>query len=458
MIINEVDQKIAQLEDIATEIIELKQKRNLRRPLLIEFCGSPKSGKSTTISSLNTFLKRNGFKTEVLIERSSVCPVKNKMHPFFNLWTLTSAISEIIKHVDQGTGNVDIIISDRGIFDSLCWFEWLNQNPSRNSHYLDDEHYKRLKNFILMDIWSEYLDIIYVFQIRPNTSIEREYANLLTKQPGNIMCESVLYEFSKATETVIKKYASRFRKLIKIETDTKDTDNKPNLVNYRVTLNILQILKELLIEKIGYIDVDIKDDLTYGKNPFDKIKLKQIEFDNRDKVEQSNYIQPIAIAVITNPERNRILVVKKSTKRTSKSSPESERILLYIGGHVRIEDYYISRDNKRLLSIIQKTLHREIQEEIGESFSIRNSTPFLIYTPDNPKSRKHLAVCFVIEIPLDDKKFRLLSDEFIMKTGKSLSGHIISATELRTGSYKFESWSEIILSDVLKGQKQVKLF
>ena len=72
------NKSIRELENLAIEILDFKAERKLRRPLLIEFCGSPKSGKSTTITSLNQFLKRNGFTTTVLTERASVCPVSNK--------------------------------------------------------------------------------------------------------------------------------------------------------------------------------------------------------------------------------------------------------------------------------------------------------------------------------------------------------------------------------------------
>ena len=113
---------IAELERLAKEVLRLKSEREQRRPLLIEFCGSPKSGKSTTINSLNIFLKRNGFKTILLTERASICPIENKIHPFFNIWTLSSAVAEIIKNIDLGKDKIDIIISDRGLFDSLCWF------------------------------------------------------------------------------------------------------------------------------------------------------------------------------------------------------------------------------------------------------------------------------------------------------------------------------------------------
>ena len=162
--------KIKELEGIAAEILEFKQESKLRRPLLIEFCGSPKSGKSTTITSLNQFLKRNKFSTTVLTERASICPVSNKKDPFFNVWTLTSAIAEIIEHIDKN--DTDIIISDRGIFDALCWFDWLNKNDSIENPYLDNNTYDILKQFVKLDLFKDYLDLVYVFKVDPAISIE----------------------------------------------------------------------------------------------------------------------------------------------------------------------------------------------------------------------------------------------------------------------------------------------
>ncbi|MDR0423431.1 MAG: hypothetical protein LBH46_02465 [Rickettsiales bacterium] len=446
-------QLISELETLAAEVLQLKIERVQRRPLLIEFCGSPKSGKSTTINSLNIFLKRNGFKTMVLTERASVCPIKNKKHPFFNIWTLSSALTEIVKNIDLGKDKVDIIISDRGLFDSLCWFEWLNNNPSTNAPHLDKQSYDILTRFVLMDMWTNYLDLIYVFQVSPKISIKREYANLLTEKRGSIMTEEVLEGFNNAINSVVSKYGVNYRDLQQIQTDTKDTDNNPNQVSYNVTLNILKVLKNLLVEKIGYIK--LKD---FNKDEFDisSILKKEIYFDNRDTIEKSNNIQIIPIAVITNKERTKVLVVKKSSKRTSKDSPEHEKLLLYIGGHIRVEDRERNNDN---LSIIKKALRREIQEEIGESIAVENPN-FTIYYCDNDKSKKHLAICFIIEMNLDDKKFKLTSDEFIMKTGTTKSGQVYGVNQLLSDGEKFEAWSSHILRKVFnkKVPKQSNLF
>lgn len=447
MINKERAKKISDLEDLVAEVFKLKKERDLRRPLLIEFCGSPKSGKSTTINSLNIFLKRNKLKTAVLTERASVCPVSNKEHPFFNLWTLTSSIAETIKHLEQckdpDIKKLDIIIADRGIFDSLCWFNWMNTKFSTKPSYLNDENFKSLENFCLMEFWLDSIDLIYVFKVDPSSSIEREYSNLLTDIRGSIMNENRLKEFNSAIDLSMNKYKNKFRKIELIKTDDKEMDKKPDMVGYKVTLNILTILKEILIEKIGYLT--FAHDIMSRQLDLSIFENKILEYDSREKVEKSNNIQPLPIVVITNPERNKVLVVKKSSKRTPSDSPENDKLLLYIGGHVRIEDN-IDDD---ILKTFKKALHREIEEEIGESIKIHNTEPFLIYKTDHPKSKKHLGVCYFIEMPLEDKKFKLKSDEFIMKTGSTKSGQVMEINEIiNKHSKNLESWSREILKKI----------
>jgi predicted NUDIX family phosphoesterase len=354
---------------------------------------------------------------------------------------MTSALAEIIKNLSLGRDKVDIIISDRGIFDALCWFEWLNKNPDKSNPYLDDQSFKTIKNFSLMTKWTTHLDLVYVFKVDPKESLKREYANLLTRKPGSIMNEPTIKSFNKSIDYSAKKYRKHFRLIESFDT----TDYDPDTVSFRVTASILGILHDMLIEKIGYIDYGITIKLNDGINNFSQIKNCKIQYLNRDKVEHGEFLQPISIAVITNKERSKILVVKKSSARTSKDSPEMNKLLLYIGGHIRQED---DISNNNLSKILENTLHREIHEEIGESISVKNIEPFLIYSTKNPKSKKHLGVCYVITMDLENQSFKLTSDEFIMKTGKSKSGHILPIEEVISGKYSLEAWSQYILKNV----------
>lgn len=65
----EIHETITKLEEMAETLLKAKREVRPRRPIIIEFCGTPKAGKSSCISSLVIFLKRNGFRVKVLSER-----------------------------------------------------------------------------------------------------------------------------------------------------------------------------------------------------------------------------------------------------------------------------------------------------------------------------------------------------------------------------------------------------
>lgn len=435
--LNQKRETIKSLEKIAQEVLKYKQEIGLRRPILIEFCGSPKSGKTSCINSLNIFLKRNGFKTVVLTERASICPIEQKMHPYFNIWTSCSAIAEIVMQLNNGKDSLDVIIADRAIFDALCWFEWLTMNPTLDNPYLDMEQFNSLRSFLTINILRRNIDLVYAFKAEPATSLEREYSTLLTEKRGSIMNEKILNSYNIAINEAIRRNESIF----KIEViDTTNIDQ--NEVSLKVTTNILNILKGLLIEKIGYFTNEIKEKIKDGKNRWNVIQDYKINFDQRDSIEKTDCIQPIPIAVITNQERTKVLVLKKNEVRVSKDSPEKDKLLLYVGGHVRLEDQDITKDNM-VLDTIRNALSREIQEELNESIAINdNLEPFLIYTPKySPKSAKHLAICFIITMDLENKKFNPTPLEFIQKSGSTKSGHILPIKNFNPNLNEFDSWN-----------------
>lgn len=88
------------------------------RAFVIEFAGTPKAGKSTSVEAIRHFFTRYDFRVHVLMERASVCPIPMKGHLFFNTWCAATMLAELLANVDTET---DVIIVDRGIFDALVW-------------------------------------------------------------------------------------------------------------------------------------------------------------------------------------------------------------------------------------------------------------------------------------------------------------------------------------------------
>lgn len=437
--------RIEELEELAAEVLALKKQHRQRRPIVIEFCGSPKAGKTSCINSLNIFLKRNGFKTTILSERAGFSPISDKYNPVFNVWTCTSAINEINKKMDraQHGEEIDVIISDRGIFDALCWFKWL-----RSQHHMNQKEYTVLTEFATLYRWQKNIDLVYVFMVSPEVSIKREYANLLTNKRGSIMCESVLEQYLNSVKETMAEYEKDFRAVHQIET----TDKEQNDVSYEVTSKTLQLLKNMLIEKIGYIEKRTLP-LVDGFNDLNALlpALNQYSFDNRNKVEQNALvIQPIPIAVFLTPNEDKILCLKKTKGSTSTDSPEREKMLFYAGGHTRVEDEF-SDAKCDFLKTAKNTLEREMFEELGISISLEGEPPpFCLYTPKySEKSKHHIAIGWILHLT-PETKLNLDSYELIQKKGTSKSGSFLTFAEIekmfsKDRNLTFESWSKEIL-------------
>jgi len=435
---------IVELERRATLILELKAAHGERRPVVIEFCGSPKSGKTTSITSLNFFLKRNGFRTKILTERASVCPIDSKTNPMFNLWTMCSSLAELVEHLSYGKDRYDVIIADRGLFDALTWFYWLTRHPLAGNPYLDQPSYEYLVDFITMPLLTKVFDLIFVFKSSPETSLFREYTNQLTEKQGSIMNEPVLASYEEAVDHVVGQYGPLYRNVKTVDS----TDRSADEVGFEVVTATLDCLQSLFVEKIGYLPESVTkrllDGVSYG---IDTLRSVKMVFGDRAKVELSSVVQPVPIAVITNEDRTKVLVVEKNSTRTGGQSPESSRALLYIGGHVRLEDENPD-GSEDFFQTVENALHREIEEEIGEAIHVATAKPFLIYSHRTERSNHHLAICYVITMELEGKNFEMNNYEFAATDRKSKSGELVPISEVVSMHQDFEEWSVAILAEV----------
>lgn len=435
---------INDLQSLAETVHALKEQHRQKHPIVIEFSGSPKAGKTSSINSLELFLKRNGFKVKVVQERASVCPVTDKQSPMFNIWTACMSLAGMLGTLEDKSSNIDVLILDRGIFDALCWFEWLYSYGK-----MDRQLKESVEAFLLQKEFVKSIDIVFAFKTTPETSIEREYANLLTDKLGSIMNPRVLQTYLDAIEKTHREKENKFQKVFIIDTTTRTQDE----VGKDVTEKTLNTLRDVLMERIGFFKKT--DELMGILNQksfflYDELKQQfdtnQIAFDYREDVEkQDSLLQPIPIAVITNT-KNRVLVVKKSNISSSEKSPEKDRVLPYVGGHTRREDI-IPGKKEDFLDICKTTLKREIQEEIGISVSLDNIIPNIIYTPTVEKSKKHLAICFRVTVE-EDTKLRLDAEELVQKKGVSKSGRFLTTEELN--NEPLEDWGKMIMKKYFK--------
>ena len=186
------------------------------------------------------------------------------------------------------------------------------------------------------------------------------------------------------------------------------------------------------MEKIGFIE-KTKINLLNGLNSIEELKNIEIKYDSRDIVEvSSDFLQIICAGVILTKD-NRILIVNKSKKSTSEQSPEKNKTLLYVGGHLDIAD-----SSKNNLQTFVAGMKREILEETGYDIKDNNiHNPILTYTSTTEKSAKHLGIIFPIVI---DCGF-----EITFSDGKCNFIEIDALKQIDN----LESWSEIIVKEIV---------
>jgi thymidylate kinase len=181
-----VREQLVELEDRASKIA--KRLTADQAPVVVEFAGSPKSGKTTTIDIAEHFFKRTGFKVWAPSEGAS------KRTPYhlrrdlvaYNSWTLNYAISELLVTYH----NVDrphIIFLDRGPFDSIAWMSLLAERGE-----LSEQEFSTIRAFALHPKWSRLISRLYLFTCDPEVSLQREHASKLTTKSGTAMNEDLL--------------------------------------------------------------------------------------------------------------------------------------------------------------------------------------------------------------------------------------------------------------------------
>ena len=224
------------LQSRAAETLKLLTESPLSRPLFVEFAGTPKSGKSTCIDTVNHFFRRLGYKVLAPTEGAS------KRTPYylkddyvaFNAWSATYALTHILEG-RYGTDEYHIVILDRGLFDALAWFELLKENGDITSGDCSAIH-----QFLLVGHWRELVDVVFLFQTDPATSLERENRNKLVEEPGRAMNPDFLQALNAAYNTTRRQYADKFSQLFTI--NTRDGQSTELSTAYTVAETILDQL------------------------------------------------------------------------------------------------------------------------------------------------------------------------------------------------------------------------
>lgn len=181
---------------------------------LVEFFGLPRTGKTTVVKALNRHLLESGIKSEIVVERASVCPIQDKMDPLFNIWTTLALMKKYTEARDRG---VQVLFADRGILDAKVWMQYKNRNGDFDSDERDLDLLSQA-GFI-----RENMVVAYFFQAELDLVLDRDRKRRIGGGSGRVM-----------NRTVLEGYVSEYRKvkpkleqmttIVEIDTSSLDID------------------------------------------------------------------------------------------------------------------------------------------------------------------------------------------------------------------------------------------
>lgn len=432
---------------------------NLRKSVVIEFAGVPKAGKTTILTSTNSFLKRCGFHPEIVVERASMCPIRDKKHSNFNVWTASTTLSQILEKTQEPplNGDPNILLLDRGIFDSICWLSVMEQTAR-----IVPKDKQAIEAFLLLEDWRRRIKAVVLMLASPKDSMERERGLLPVEGvQGSIMNTDML----QLTLDVTNETADRLRRYFRIfKVDTSHSKGiSANETAELVVSHILDVIEEQIREDILCLPKSQVTTIFNGTVCIGEKKaatlieefLSNGEFRARDEIEKdSGLLQALPIVVVRNKQGD-ILQLRRREK--SEDNPLHEKVVIWAGGHVRSEDKHNGN------SIIQ-CIMRELKEELRLNILEKDLTLLgAIYSDVGKRTSNHVAIVYEWRTHNDDVNVALCSAEFFERRGTSLSGKFVDLDTVRKlvkEQRDSEVWSEEILEQFLEdrdslGQKRL---
>ncbi|QGZ93204.1 hypothetical protein [Terricaulis silvestris] len=431
-----IDDKVTALETKAVKVHS--HLRYGARAFVIEFAGTPKAGKSTAVEAVRHFFSRQNFRVHILSERAAQCPIPMKGHLFFNTWCATSMLAELLENIETDT---DIIIVDRGIFDSLVWL--LLQ---RERGELTQEEADTIEAFLLLERWRSLIDLSIVMSVDADTAMKREVAQRITKKPGSIMNTDVLNAITRSVRTATDKYEKDFPKILSLDTSGSSSVRESNadLAN-----NIVDCLEEFLNPEILVVPreeiekIPLEDGGSFSASSVEVaiecIRQHGTYMRRADAENTESVVQIIPAGVLTS--KDTVFIFQR--KENDPKSKLFGKATVWQGTHVS------KVDGQSGEPLLKAALLDRLMRSLFLSREFATNVKGYCWDPDEPHSSKHFGVIFQVEIDNVHTATDLRKKEFRRARGRGhdLTGRFTSWDELdaRVEELALESWSRAIL-------------
>ena len=216
---NDLDyyEKLKKLHAYKTELVKLKSLCKLSHPFVVEFSGTPRTGKTTTINNLYDFFRKGGFNVSVLEEFTTSKYYRGLCKNAFNGLTRVDRnikiVDEVFKQLlDAVHSDSDIVLVDRSLNDRQIWNYWCYRDGD-----FDENTYSRLRNKYYK-LSRELIDCLIITYTSSDVSLKRDYVNSLTLEDRNFLNISNIDRFNSSLKDLIDLFNNSVDSYLPIDT------------------------------------------------------------------------------------------------------------------------------------------------------------------------------------------------------------------------------------------------
>jgi len=238
--------KLISLNAQKVELKRLKTLCALPKPFVIEFCGTPRTGKTTILNNLYDFFKKGGFSIILVEELTTSKYYKEILYPQFEKMSIDELNICIIKEAGKQlqeaiTQNADIIMIDRSLNDRAIW----NYRRFIRGDMTEEQYNNLRKEYSALS--RELIDMLVIGYTDSKTSLQRDYTNSLALEPRRFLNTENIEEYNTCMEKSMEVFEESVSDIYRLDT----TDITPRDSSILIAENIMPVMRKKYINSFN---------------------------------------------------------------------------------------------------------------------------------------------------------------------------------------------------------------
>lgn len=235
--------KLRQLHAQKIELQKLKSLVSLPKPFVIEFSGTPRTGKTTTINNLYDFFKKGGFDVSLIEEFTTSKIYKEEFKSKLDKISLSDGNLAIIEEVYRQLQNAissrnEIILIDRSINDRQMWnYErFIRGDMSEEQYFTARNKYSTISK--------DLIDFLVITYANPLVSLKRDYFSSLALEQRRFLNIENIEEYNNSLNALQVLFSESVNSMFLLDT----SNISMNDVSIEVTSQILPVMRKKYIK------------------------------------------------------------------------------------------------------------------------------------------------------------------------------------------------------------------